>query len=68
VKQIILKEREQYLVLDEAHQIKNWKSQRLQVLLKFNIQDRLLLTGTPLQNNLVELLSLLHFLTPSRIC
>ena len=51
--------------MDEAHQIKNWKSQRWQVLLKFNTQDRLLLTGTPLQNNLVELWSLLHFLMPN---
>eukprot|EP00606_Chrysophyceae_sp_TOSAG23-5_P001475 GSChrysophyteH2.ASY1.ANO1.267.1 assembled CDS len=44
-----------YMVLDEAHNIKNFKSQRWQTLLNFNTQRRLLLTGTPLQNNLMEL-------------
>ncbi|CAK4228858.1 unnamed protein product [Aphanomyces euteiches] len=53
-----------YLILDEAHNIKNWKSQRWQTLLTFNTQRRLLLTGTPLQNNLMELWSLMHFLMP----
>lgn len=55
----------QYMVLDEAHNIKNFRSQRWQALLNFNAQHRLLLTGTPLQNNLVELWSLLYFLMPS---
>jgi hypothetical protein len=50
--------------LDEAHNIKNWQSQRWQTLLTFNSQRRLLLTGTPLQNNLMELWALLHFLMP----
>lgn len=54
-----------YLILDEAHNIKNFRSQRWQSLLNFNTQHRLLLTGTPLQNNLVELWSLLYFLMPS---
>ena len=53
-----------YLILDEAHCIKNWQSQRWQVLLNFYSKRRLLLTGTPLQNNLMELWSLLHFLMP----
>ncbi|RQM20178.1 hypothetical protein B5M09_010086 [Aphanomyces astaci] len=53
-----------YLILDEAHNIKNWKSQRWQTLLTFNTQRRLLLTGTPLQNNLMELWALMHFLMP----
>ena len=53
-----------YLVLDEAHHIKNFRSQRWQTLLNFNSKRRLLLTGTPLQNNLMELWSLLHFLMP----
>ncbi|CAM9514029.1 unnamed protein product, partial [Chrysoparadoxa australica] len=53
-----------HLILDEAHNIKNFKSQRWQVLLTFNSQRRLLLTGTPLQNNLMELWSLMHFLMP----
>nr|CAB3266557.1 helicase SRCAP [Phallusia mammillata] len=53
-----------YLILDEAQNIKNFKSQRWQALLNFNSQRRLLLTGTPLQNNLMELWSLMHFLMP----
>ncbi|ODH50500.1 hypothetical protein GX48_03318 [Paracoccidioides brasiliensis] len=54
-----------YMVLDEAHNIKNFRSQRWQTLLTFKTQARLLLTGTPLQNNLTELWSLLFFLMPS---
>ncbi len=53
-----------FLVLDEAHNIKNFKSQRWQTLLTFSSQRRLLLTGTPLQNSLMELWSLMHFLMP----
>ena len=53
-----------YLILDEAHMIKNWKSQRWQTLLNFSSQRRLLITGTPLQNDLMELWSLMHFLMP----
>ncbi|KAJ1021669.1 hypothetical protein NDA16_003805 [Ustilago loliicola] len=53
-----------YLVLDEAHHIKNFRSQRWQTLLGFNSQRRLLLTGTPLQNNLMDLWSLMYFLMP----
>ncbi|KAF2839252.1 hypothetical protein M501DRAFT_915069, partial [Patellaria atrata CBS 101060] len=53
-----------YLILDEAHNIKNFKTQRWQTLLNFRTQRRLLLTGTPLQNNLSELWSLLYFLMP----
>jgi len=51
-------------VLDEAHNIKNWMSQRWQTLLQFKSEHRLLLTGTPLQNDLLELWALLHFLMP----
>ena len=34
-----------YLILDEAHMIKNWRSQRWQTLLNFNSKRRLLITG-----------------------
>ncbi|CAK1582408.1 unnamed protein product [Parnassius mnemosyne] len=53
-----------YLILDEAQNIKNFKSQRWQMLLNFQTERRLLLTGTPLQNSLLELWSLMHFLMP----
>ena len=53
------------MILDEAHNIKNFRSQRWQALLTFKTRARLLLTGTPLQNNLTELWSLLFFLMPS---
>lgn len=51
-----------YMTLDEAHMIKNFKSQRWNILLMFRPFRRLLLTGTPLQNNLTELWALLQFL------
>lgn len=53
-----------YMVLDEAQNIKNFRSQRWQTLLRFNTKRRLLLTGTPLQNDVMELWSLMHFLMP----
>ncbi|KAJ8517523.1 hypothetical protein ONZ45_g5314 [Pleurotus djamor] len=51
-----------YMILDEAHMIKNFRSQRWNILLGFRSFRRLLLTGTPLQNNLTELWALLQFL------
>lgn len=53
-----------YLVIDEAHRIKNEKSKLSEILREFKTQNRLLLTGTPLQNNLHELWALLNFLLP----
>ncbi|KAG6035075.1 swr1 complex component [Claviceps citrina] len=63
--QVFKRRRWHFMVLDEAHNIKNFKSQRWQTLLGFNTRARLLLTGTPLQNNLTELWSLLFFLMPA---
>ncbi|KAJ2724824.1 swr1 complex component [Coemansia sp. Benny D115] len=53
------------MVLDEAQAIKNFRSQRWQTLLGFRSASRLLLTGTPLQNSLLELWSLMYFLMPA---
>eukprot|EP00606_Chrysophyceae_sp_TOSAG23-5_P000535 GSChrysophyteH2.ASY1.ANO1.945.1 assembled CDS len=53
-----------YLVLDEAHCIKNPASQRYVNLSRINSRHRLLLSGTPVQNNLSELLALLSFIMP----
>ncbi|KAJ2485244.1 swr1 complex component [Coemansia sp. RSA 2320] len=53
-----------YMILDEAQAIKNFRSQRWQTLLGVKSASRLLLTGTPLQNSLIELWSLMYFLMP----
>lgn len=53
-----------YVVFDEAHMLKNMTTQRYEYLSKINAKRRLLLTGTPLQNNLMELMSLLCFVMP----
>ncbi|KAF7236185.1 Chromodomain-helicase-DNA-binding protein 5 [Varanus komodoensis] len=54
------------LVVDEAHRLKNNQSKFFRVLNSYQIDYKLLLTGTPLQNNLEELFHLLNFLTPER--
>ncbi|KAM3957558.1 SWI/SNF-related, matrix-associated actin-dependent regulator of chromatin, subfamily a, containing DEAD/H box 1 [Aphomia sociella] len=53
-----------YVIYDEAHMLKNMSTQRYDNLLKIKSKHRLLLTGTPLQNNLLELMSLLCFVMP----
>ncbi|KAF9331829.1 hypothetical protein BG006_005291 [Podila minutissima] len=52
------------IVLDEGHMVKNCNSARYKQLMSIKTSFRLLLTGTPLQNNLEELLSLLIFIMP----
>ncbi|XP_011301412.1 lymphocyte-specific helicase-like [Fopius arisanus] len=53
-----------YLIVDEGQRLKNSKTQLSQVMQEINCTHRLILTGTPLQNNLNELWSLLFFLMP----
>ncbi|KAL8277941.1 hypothetical protein RQP46_009573 [Phenoliferia psychrophenolica] len=55
----------QYMVLDEAQAIKSSTSARWKTLLGFRCRNRLLLTGTPIQNSMHELWALLHFIMPS---
>ena len=55
----------QYMVLDEAQAIKSSQSSRWKNLLGFHCRNRLLLTGTPIQNNMQELWALLHFIMPT---
>ncbi|KAI8319929.1 hypothetical protein GQ54DRAFT_299009 [Martensiomyces pterosporus] len=52
------------LILDEGHMVKNCMSSRYKWLMQIRTPFRLLLTGTPLQNNLQELVSLLTFILP----
>ncbi|XP_041630288.1 chromatin-remodeling ATPase INO80 isoform X3 [Drosophila kikkawai] len=55
----------QYMVLDEAQAIKSAASQRWKLLLGFSCRNRLLLSGTPIQNSMAELWALLHFIMPT---
>ncbi|XP_074856647.1 chromodomain-helicase-DNA-binding protein 1-like isoform X2 [Carettochelys insculpta] len=52
------------LIVDEAHRLKNQNSLLHNTLSEFSVGFRLLLTGTPVQNNLQELYSLLSFIEP----
>ncbi|MBB1465195.1 DEAD/DEAH box helicase [Vibrio sp. SG41-7] len=54
----------QSVVLDEAQQIKNPNAQRTKVLVNLNAQRRITLSGTPVENHLVELWSQFSFLNP----
>jgi SWI/SNF-related matrix-associated actin-dependent regulator of chromatin subfamily A member 5 len=54
----------EYIVIDEAHRIKNADSILAQIVRAFTSRGRLLITGTPLQNNLKELFALLNFICP----
>ena len=55
----------QYMILDEAQAIKSSQSSRWKALLGLHCRNRLLLTGTPIQNNMQELWALLHFIMPT---
>lgn len=60
----LLNQKFHYVVLDEAHTIKNTASQITKVAYKVDARHRLCLSGTPIENHLGELWSLFHFLTP----
>ncbi|RMX67306.1 hypothetical protein KXD40_002608 [Peronospora effusa] len=63
-KAILQKIKWKYLLIDEAHRVKNENSKLSRVVREFKVEHRLLITGTPLQNNLHELWALLNFLLP----
>eukprot|EP00911_Craspedida_sp_UC1_P002422 UC1_evm1s1807 len=51
-------------IFDEGHMLKNMKSKRYRDLMRIQAMRRVLLTGTPLQNDLLELISLVSFIMP----
>ncbi|XP_053558254.1 chromodomain-helicase-DNA-binding protein 8 isoform X2 [Bombina bombina] len=54
------------VIIDEAHRLKNRNCKLLDSLKHMDLEHKVLLTGTPLQNTVEELFSLLHFLEPSQ--
>ncbi|XP_050203614.1 protein CHROMATIN REMODELING 5 [Mercurialis annua] len=61
-KAVLSKIKWNYLMVDEAHRLKNSEAQLYTALLEFSTKNKLLITGTPLQNSVEELWALLHFL------
>ncbi|KAB5536493.1 CHD1-like protein [Coniochaeta sp. 2T2.1] len=57
----------QVLAVDEAHRLKNRESQLYAKLVSFGVPCKMLITGTPIQNNLAELAALLDFLNPGKV-
>ncbi|KAF0269384.1 hypothetical protein FOG48_01298 [Hanseniaspora uvarum] len=56
-----------YLIIDEGHRLKNLNCKLINCLNSLNLKhsNKILITGTPLQNNLIELWSLLNFIMPN---
>lgn len=53
-----------YVFIDEGHRMKNTESQFYQAMESLDYEGKMIITGTPLSNNIVELYALLHFLMP----
>ncbi|XP_031401570.1 protein CHROMATIN REMODELING 5 isoform X2 [Punica granatum] len=65
-KAVLSKMKWSYLMVDEAHRLKNSEAQLYTTLSEFSTKNKLLITGTPLQNSVEELWALLHFLDPDK--
>ena len=55
-----------YVIVDEAHELKNYQTKRYEFIESMRIQYLLLMTGTPIQNNMSELWALMHLLDPRK--
>ncbi|KAI8971092.1 SNF2 family N-terminal domain-containing protein [Pilobolus umbonatus] len=64
---ILLKHNWGYVILDEGHKIRNPDSETTLAIKRFKTPHRLILSGTPIQNNLKELWSLFDFIFPGRL-
>ncbi|ORX52165.1 hypothetical protein BCR36DRAFT_286675 [Piromyces finnis] len=64
-KKFLSKYKWKYIIVDEGHRLKNYNCKLFRELKLYKADNRLLLTGTPLQNKLSELWSLLNFLLPT---
>ena len=56
----------QYVIVDEGHRLKNRQSRALDELRLLRARRRLVLTGTPLQNHVTELWTILNYLAPKK--
>lgn len=63
---IIKKIQWECLIVDEAHRLKNNDSKFFKVCSQFSSKHIILLTGTPLQNNIFELINLIEFIAPTK--
>ncbi|RCI03157.1 hypothetical protein CU098_000671, partial [Rhizopus stolonifer] len=66
-REILLKHKWGYVVLDEGHKIRNPDSITTLAIKQFKTPHRIILSGTPIQNNLKELWSLFDFIFPGRL-
>lgn len=55
-----------FVIIDEAHRLKNMHSKIYRYMYSLTMDHILLMTGTPIQNNIDEIFALLHFIEPSK--